>query len=68
VSKLTITGDDAEAAQGAFHGGKINLHLPEVKVEDIEDIEELEEHPGPAIVLGAPENIVRVERDTIAET
>jgi hypothetical protein len=44
------------------------LHLPEVEVEDVEDIEEVEEHPGPAIVLGAPASIAGVEHDTIAET
>jgi hypothetical protein len=65
VSKLTIIRDDAEAAQRAFHGGKLNLHLPEVEVEDVEEVEE---HPGPAIVPRAPENIAGVERSTIAET
>jgi hypothetical protein len=51
----------------SFPWGKLNLHLPEVKVEDVEDVEEVEEHPGPAIVPGAPENITGVERDTIAK-
>jgi hypothetical protein len=65
VSKITITKDDAEVAQRAFHGGKLNLHLPEVEVEDVEEVEE---HPGPAIVPGAPENITGVERGTKAKT
>jgi hypothetical protein len=38
-SKLTITTYDAEAAQGDFHGGKLDLHLPKV------DVGEVEEHP-----------------------
>jgi hypothetical protein len=50
---------------GSFHGGRLDLHLPEVKVDDIEEVEE---HLGPAIVLGAPENIAEVEHDQIAET
>jgi hypothetical protein len=44
------------------------MPLPEVEVEDVDDIEEVEQHPRPAIVPGAPENIAGVERDTIAET
>jgi hypothetical protein len=41
-SKLTIAGDNTEAAQGAFHKGKLDLHLPKV---DVEEVEEVEEHP-----------------------
>jgi hypothetical protein len=40
---------------GSFHGGRLDLHLPEVDVEDVEDVEEVEEHLGPATVPGASE-------------
>jgi hypothetical protein len=43
-AQLTIAGDEAEAAQGAPHGGILDLHLPLVDVEDVEEL------PQPAIV------------------
>jgi hypothetical protein len=49
----------------SFHRGRLDLHLPEVEVYYVEEVEE---HPGPAIVLGAPENIAEVEHDQITET
>jgi hypothetical protein len=55
-------------AQEAFPRGNFNLHLPEVKVEDVEDVEEVEVHPGPSIVPGAPESITGVEHDSITKT
>jgi hypothetical protein len=39
--------------------------LPKVEVDDVEEVEE---HPGPAIVAGAPENIAGVEHDHITKT
>jgi hypothetical protein len=32
------------------------------------DVEEVEEHPGPATVPRAPENIAGVEHDSLIET
>jgi hypothetical protein len=52
-AKLTIAGDDAEGAQKSFHGGKAQLHLPEVEEERVEDVEEVEERLGPRPVPGA---------------
>jgi hypothetical protein len=68
VSKITITGNDAEAARGPLPRGKFNLHLLEVELEDVEDVEEVEEHLGPSTVSGAPESIARVEHDSITKT
>jgi hypothetical protein len=53
---------------GSFHGGRLNLHLPEVEVEDVEDIQEVEEHPRTSHIPGAPESIAGVELDSITKT
>jgi hypothetical protein len=64
-SKLTITGDDTEAAHGAFHGGKLDLHLPKVGVEEAEQVEE---HPRASHSPRSAEEVAGVEHDFKTKT
>jgi hypothetical protein len=49
-------------AQRAFHGGKLDLHLPKVKVEEVE------EHPRTSHSPRSAGENARVEHDFKAET
>jgi hypothetical protein len=61
-SKLTITTNDAEAAQGDFHGGKLDLHLPKV------DVEEVEEHPRTSHSSKSAREVVGAKHNFKAKT
>jgi hypothetical protein len=61
-AELPIAGKEADAAQGAPHGGILDLHLPLVEVDIIV------EHPGSVVVPVAPERSPELSMTMSTET